>query len=65
MDFDAFIDQQAAMLGLVIAPEHRPGVKRFVELAATMAEQVMGLPLTAADEAGTVFAPVSPQDPLP
>ena len=65
MDFDAFIEQQAALLGLPIAPAHRPGVKRFVELAAGMAEQVMGLPLTAADEAGYVFTPVAPEDLAP
>lgn len=65
MDFDAYITQQAAMLGLPLAAEHRPGVRRFVELAAGMAEQVMGLPLTAADEAGFVFTPVGPEDLAP
>ncbi len=65
MDFDAFIEQQAAVLGLPIAPDHRPGVKRFVELAAGMAEQVMSMPLTPVDEAGHVFAPVAPEDLAP
>jgi hypothetical protein len=58
MDFDAFITHQSALLGLPIAAAHRPGVKRFVELAAGMAEQVMGQPLTSLDEAGSVFTPV-------
>jgi hypothetical protein len=62
MDFDAFIEHQSALLGLAIAPEHQPGVKRFVQLAAGMADLVMTMPLTAAHEAGFVFTPVSPED---
>ena len=65
MDFDAYVTQQSALLGLPIAAEHRPGVLRFVELAAGMADQVMGLPLGPADEAGTVFTPVAPEDLAP
>ena len=51
----------AAQLGLVITAEQMPGVLRFSALAAQMAEQVMGLPLTPADEPATVFVPVAPQ----
>jgi hypothetical protein len=65
MDFDAFIEHQAGLLGLPIAPEHQPGVKRFVQLAAGMAELVMSMPLTPADESGTVFTPVAPEDLAP
>ena len=65
MDFDAYIEHQAALLGLAIAPEYQPGVKRFVQLAAGMAELVMTMPLTPADEPGFVFTPVSPEDLTP
>jgi hypothetical protein len=65
MDFDAYVTQQSALLGLPIADEHRPGVLRYVELAAGMAAQVMGLPLSTVDEAGTVFTPVAPEDLAP
>ncbi len=61
MDHRAYIDAAAATLGLKIAAEHRPGVERFFDLAAMMAEQLQGLPLTAADEQGNVFRPVEPE----
>ena len=61
MDHRAYIDAAAATLGLKIAAAHRPGVDRFFELVAAMAEQLEGLPLTAADESGAVFRPVEPE----
>jgi hypothetical protein len=51
----------AAQLGLEITAEQLPAVVRYCGLAAMMAEQVMGLPLTPADEPATVFVPVVPQ----
>ncbi len=60
MDHTAYIDAAAATLGLKITAEQRPGVTRFFMLAADMATLVNGLPLTPADESGSVFQPVSP-----
>lgn len=57
----AYVDAAAAALGLKIAAEYRPGVLRYFALAAAMAEQVMALPLDPADEPGTRFVPVEPE----
>ena len=59
-DVKAAVDAAAAVLGLKIAAEYRPGVETYFALAAQMAELVEGLPLTAADESGAVFRPVEP-----
>lgn len=56
----ADLDAAAALLGLKITAEQRPGVTRFFALAGEMAALVQGLPLTPADEPGQVFRPVSP-----
>jgi hypothetical protein len=61
MHDEAYIDAAAEALGLKIAAQHRPGVLRFFALAASMAELVDALPLTAADESGSVFTPVAPE----
>jgi hypothetical protein len=60
MDFEAFVDAQSALLGLPIAPEHRPGVVRYLQLVASIAPRVMDFALTPADESGSVFVPVAP-----
>jgi hypothetical protein len=60
MDHRAYIDATAATLGLKIAADHRAGVEMYFGLAAAMAELLQGLPLTAADESGSVFTPVEP-----
>jgi hypothetical protein len=60
MDFEAYVDAQSALLGLPIAPEHRPGVVRYLQLVAGMAPRVMDFALTPADESGNVFVPVAP-----
>lgn len=57
---EAAVDAQAAVLGLQLAPEHRPGVLQYYALAAGMAELVQGLPLGPHDEPAPVFTPVSP-----
>ena len=41
MDFEAYIDAQSALLGLPISAEQRPGVLRYVQLAAAIAASVM------------------------
>jgi hypothetical protein len=61
MNHEAYVDAAAAQLGLKIAGDHRKGVLLFFGLAAAMAELVDGLPLTPADEAGTIFVPVPPE----
>ncbi|OYV01306.1 MAG: hypothetical protein CFE45_05445 [Burkholderiales bacterium PBB5] len=61
MDHAAYIDASAGLLGLKIPATSRAGVARYFALAASMAEQLQGLPLTAADEPGDVFRPVCPQ----
>lgn len=62
MDFDVetWVDQQSALLGLPIAPAHRPGVVRYLQLVAGMAPRVMDFALTPADESGNAFVPVAP-----
>jgi hypothetical protein len=60
MDWDAYVDAQAALLGLPIAPEHRPGVVRYLQLAAGMAPRVTDFALAPGDESGNVFVPVAP-----
>ncbi len=63
MDTEIFMDQQAAMLGLTISPEHRPGVLRYLQLVQAMAPRVMDFAATLgpADESGNSFKPVAPQ----
>lgn len=55
------VDAAAAVLGLHIAGESRTAVLGYFRLAATMAATVMAVPLTPADESGSVFQPVAPQ----
>jgi Protein of unknown function (DUF4089) len=55
------VDANAAGLGVRIAAEHRKGVLAFYALASRMAELVEGLPLTPADEPGSVFTAVPPR----
>jgi len=60
MDFEAYLDAQSALLGLPVTPGQRPGVLRYLQLAAGLAPRVMDFELTPADESGSVFVPVSP-----
>ena len=62
-DIEAHVDAASAVLGLAIAPEHRPGVIGYFALAAEMAEVVHGLPLGRDDEPAAVFVPVAPSGP--
>lgn len=59
-DVERHVDAAAALIGLPLAPEHRPGVVAYLQLAAGFAEQVMGLPLGPEDEPAAVFVPVEP-----
>lgn len=62
-DHSATIAATAALLGLQITAEQRPGVLMYFGLAAAMAQKLDGLALTPADESGQVFVPVSPDVP--
>ena len=57
---ETYVDAQCALLGLSLAPEHRPGVVRYLQLVEGMAHRVMDFPLSPVDESGSVFVPVSP-----
>ena len=59
---EAYVDAVAAALELPIAAEHRPGVLRYVELAAGLAAVVGAVPLTIADDPAPVFVPIGPDD---
>ena len=60
-DHQAYIEAAASTLGLKISAEQRKGVALYFGLAASMADLLQGLPLTAADESGNVFTPVAPE----
>jgi hypothetical protein len=60
---EAIVDAQCAVLGLTLDPAWRPGVVRYLQLAAGMADLVMQQPLTPADEPATHFVPVAPPEP--
>jgi hypothetical protein len=63
---EAYVDAAAIALELSLAPEHRPGVLMYFQLAAGLAELVMAQPLRAEDETAPVFTPVAPGEvPLP
>jgi hypothetical protein len=57
---ETYIDAQCALLGLTLAPGHRPGVVHYLRLVVGMAPRVMDFPLGVADEPGHVFVPVAP-----
>ena len=61
MNLEAYIDSTAALLGLPLAPEHRPGVVRYLQMVATQVPRVteFAATLTAADESGNTFTPVA------
>jgi hypothetical protein len=62
-DFERHVDATAALIGLPLAPEHRPGVVTYFGLVSGMAALVMDLPLTPLDEPASVFVPVEPGTP--
>jgi 1-carboxybiuret hydrolase subunit AtzG-like len=60
-DLDAYLDAASALLGLEIADAQRPGVARFLALAAEMAAVLEAVDL---DDAALELAPVYlPPDP--
>lgn len=59
-DMAAYMDAAAALLGMPIAPTHRPGVLRNLQMVAALAPRVLDFELGPADESGNVFRPVEP-----
>ncbi len=61
MDLEAYVDTQCALLGLVLTPEQRPGVLRYMQMVVGMAPRVMDFAATLgpADESGNHFVPVA------
>lgn len=59
---EAYVDAAAAALNLPLAPQNRPGVLHYFALAAEMAAQVEGLPLSVHDEPAEAFTPIGPHD---
>jgi hypothetical protein len=53
----AYLDASAAALELPIAADHRPGVLRFLALAAGFAAQLDAVPLAPHDEPAVNFLP--------
>ena len=60
MDFERYVDAQCEALGLVLTPEQRPGVLRYLQLVNSFVPRVMDFPLAPADESGNTFVPVAP-----
>ena len=56
-DAEAYVDAAAALIGLPIDPEHRPGVVLNLERIAQMAALVLAYPLPDEAEPAPVFRP--------
>jgi hypothetical protein len=54
-DAAKFVDAQAALTGLQLAPEHRAGTVFNMALIATIAKAVMDFPLPPETEPAPVF----------
>jgi Protein of unknown function (DUF4089) len=59
-DIERHVDATAALIGLPLAPEHRPGVLMYFALAARLAQPLMDFPLGVEDEPAEVFIPLEP-----
>ena len=57
---EAFVDASASALALNLQAAHRPGVLRFVAIAAEMAAVLDTVPLDESVEPAVNFVPVSP-----
>ncbi len=56
----AFMDASSVALDLPLAPAHRPGVLRYLGIAAAMARTLEHYPLSERVEPAVRFEPVSP-----
>jgi hypothetical protein len=57
---DRHIDAMAPLLGLEVTEAHRPGVRRFLEVAKTMADLVEAATPPDTLDLAPVFVPVPP-----
>jgi len=55
---EAMMEASAALIGLTLDPQYRPGVLTYFTLAARMAQVVQAVPLCPLDETGALFRPV-------
>lgn len=62
MDVERYAEATAQALNLPLAPEHRPGVLRYLQMVTQMAPRVMDFPLQPAVESSNAFRPVGPED---
>ena len=62
-DIERHVDASAALIGLPLAPEHRPGVLLYFGLVTRIAQPLMDFKLTVEEESASVFVPVEPQQP--
>jgi Protein of unknown function (DUF4089) len=56
-DFEEYVQQMAAVVGLSLKPEHRPGVIDHFVRTAAIARLVLDFPLPADTESAPVFQP--------
>ena len=56
-DVAAYVTAASDLIGLSLAPAHRPGVIANMEWIAGLAQLVMEFPLSDEDEPATVFRP--------
>ena len=56
-DMEAYVDAAAALVGLPLDPEHRPGVVLNLERIAVLAALLMAFPLPDDTEPAPVFSP--------
>ena len=59
-DIERHVDATARLIGLPLAPEHRPGVLMYFGLAARLAQPLMDFALGPEDDPAEVFVPVEP-----
>ncbi|KQP12499.1 DUF4089 domain-containing protein [Pseudorhodoferax sp. Leaf267] len=59
---DAYVSAASAALNLPLSPAHRPGVVRYLALAAEFAAIVEAVPLGPHVESAVHFTPVSPKE---
>ncbi len=57
VDVAAYVDRAAAIIGLEIAPEHRPGVVQQLAGTLALAALIMDFPLDDTVEPAPVFRP--------
>jgi Protein of unknown function (DUF4089) len=62
VNLETYMDATAAMLGLPLQPEHRPGVLRYLQMVSSFVPRVTEFAATLGpeDESGNTFKPVAP-----